>query len=191
MNKFDEFSLDRFLQAIVDRSRDYVPLEQRLRANPIFQEKVRCQREKIAAEKEMALAAAAGQKTSTKKRAVKQKGPEAEHVGTASVNKANIRFYSQPMNVGKEALDAIHTVVGNWFEFTLDQMETFCANKGKESLDTWEDCYAMLKSQGIVDNYWEYSGLCHELLAQDECASLLPSSFPPGHYESKRAAARK
>lgn len=177
------------LQPIVDRSRNYVPLEQRLRADPIFQEKVRSQREKIIAEGATRDSVTA-RNTSTRKRPLKKKGIE-DNAASAPINKANIRFYSQPMKVSKDALDVVHTVVGNWLEFTLDQMEIFCANESKESLETWEDCYAMAKSQGIVKNYWEYSGLCHELLMQDECASLLPSSFPPGHYESKRAASRE
>lgn len=126
----------------------------------------------------------------SKKRVVKRKPPE-HNVASAPVNKANIRFYSQPMPISKNALDVVHNVVGEWLEFTLDQMEIFCANEGLESLDTWEDCYSMLESQGIVKNYWEYSGLCHELLTQDECSQLLPSNFPPGHYKNKRAAARK
>jgi len=174
------------LQTIVDRSRNFVPLEQRLRADPIFQEKVRCQREKMAAEKAVQYSS----QVSKKKPRVLKSGPE-DNVASASINKANFRFYSQPMKVSKDALDSVHSIVGQWLEFTLDQMGTYCANKCIESLDTWEDCYKMLKSQGIVTNYWEYSGLCHELLTQDECSLLLPSGFPSGHYESKRAAKRK
>ena len=174
-------------QTIVDRSRNFVPLEQRLKADPVFQEKVRCQREKIAAEK----AARAAVEVSKKRPPVFRKTAPEDNVASASINKANLRFYSQPMKVTKDALDSVHSVVGQWLEFTLDQMGIFCANRGIQSLETWEDCYKMLKNQGIVDNYWEYSGLCHELLTQEECSQLLPSGFPSEHYLSKRATKRK
>ena len=158
-----------------------------MKADPVFQAKVRIQRERIAAEK----SAQDGQQNSKKKPKVSKKTVLEHNVASVSVNKANFRFYSQPMSVSKDGLDAVHSVAGKWLEFTLDQMGIFCANKGIDSLETWEDCYKMLKSQGIVKNYWEYSGLCHELLTQDECAQLLPSGFPSNHYESKRATKRK
>ena len=105
-------------------------------------------------------------------------------------NKGNFRFYART-KITKEALDAVHNLVGEWFDFTIDQMETFCNDEGKVALETWEDCMRLLKRQGIIKNYWEYSGLCHELLLNDECSGLLPSDFPAGHYESKREAKRQ
>ena len=71
------------------------------------------------------------------------------------------------------------------------QMEHFCIDEGKTSLDSWEDCYKMMKRQGIVKNYMEYSGLCHELLLNDECELLLPTTAPPEYYEWKRKAKRE
>ena len=137
-------------------------------------------------------AAAAKMKTLAQKRprVAPAKKVQQDNVANVATNKANLRFYART-KVTKEALGAVHDLVGEWFDFTIDQMETFCLDEGKQTLESWEDCYKMLKRQGIVKNYWEYSGLCHELLSNDECAQLLPSSFPPGHSESKLVAKRQ
>ena len=166
-----------------------MPLEVRLGADPIFQAKVKSQRAKQAALKAAEEAAAAKKKPPAQKRqrAASVKRKQADNVADVATNKANLKFYART-KVTKEALDAVHDLVGEWFDFTIDQMETYCNDEGKETLESWEDCYKMLKRQGIVKNYWDYSGLCHELLSNDECAQLLLSSFPPGHSESKREA---
>lgn len=161
------------IQELEDKSQDFVPLEQRLRTDPVFQEKVRSQRQKLAAQKAAEEAAAKKKKMNKQTRPTAKKSL-ADNIASVRTNRANFRFYSRSMKVSTEALDTVHDIVDQWVDFTLDQMEVFCANKGKESLDTWEDCMDMLISQGIVKNYAEYSGLCHELLSNDECATLLP-----------------
>lgn len=174
---------------MVDRTKDYVPIEQRLKADPLFQAKVKSQRAKLAAEKAAEEAAAARRKLAARKPRAARKKME-DNITNEANNKANLKFYART-KVSKEALDAVHGLVGEWFDFTLDQMEAFCADEGKTSLDKWEDCLKMLKRQGIVKNYWEYSGLCHEVLTHDESAKILPSGFPPGHEEAKREAKRR
>ena len=181
----------RGFQEIEDRSKDFVPLEKRLKADPVFQAKVKFQRAKVAAQKAEEAAAEAKKKAAKKKpRAVSTKKKEEDNITSVAFNKANFRFYAGT-KVTKEALDAVHGLVGEWFDFTLDQMENFCIDEGIPSLDSWEDCYKMMKRQGIVKNYMEYSGLCHELLLNDECQLLLPTTAPPEYYEWKRKAKRE
>ncbi|EFX86310.1 hypothetical protein DAPPUDRAFT_308521 [Daphnia pulex] len=181
-------------EKIEDRSKDFVPLEKRLKADPVFQAKVKYQRAKVAAQKAEEAAAEAKKKEAKKKpRAVSTKKKEEDNIASVATNKGNLRFYAQQCGankVTKEALDAVHGMVGEWFDFTLDQMENFCIDEGIPSLDSWEDCYKMMKRQGIVKNYMEYSGLCHELLLNDECELLLPTTAPPEYYEWKRKAKR-
>ena len=169
----------------------------RLNADPVYQAKVKMQRAKNAAEKAAQEAAARAAADAAKKKrarlnAPRKKRPE-DNVQDASTNKNNFKFFASKAGVkpAKDALDAIHDLMGEWFDFTLDQMEVFVADEGKTSVDTWEDCLKMLKRQGVVKNYWDYSGLCHELLTHDEMAPLLPSGFPPGHDEAKKAAKAK
>jgi hypothetical protein len=170
-----------------------VPLKDRLKADPEFQAKVKFQRAKMAAEKAAEEAAAAAKKLAKSKPARATRAPakkkKPDNIASEAVNKNNLRFYART-KVGKDALDSIHDLVGEWFEHTLDQMEIYCQDEGKESMDTWEDAFKLLKRQGIVKNYWDYSGLCHELLTNDECEKLLPSEFPPGHHEAVREAKR-
>ena len=157
-------------------------------ADPVFQAKVKSQRAKVTAQKAADEAKAAALKNATKKkpRAAPTKKKEDDNITNVANNKGNLRFYART-KVTKEALDAIHGLVGEWFDFTLDQMENFCIDEGKPSLDSWEDCYKMMKRQGIVNNYMEYS----DLLLNDECAQLLPTSFPPEYYDQKRQAKRQ
>ncbi|XP_046633384.1 proteoglycan 4-like [Daphnia pulicaria] len=178
-------------EEIEDRSKDFVPLEKRLKADPVFQAKVKYQRAKVAAQKAEEAAAEAKKKAAKKKpRAVSTKKKEEDNITSVAFNKANFRFYAGT-KVTKEALDAVHGLVGEWFDFTLDQMENFCIDEGIPSLDSWEDCYKMMKRQGIVKNYMEYSGLCHELLLNDECELLLPTTTPPELYEWRRKAKKE
>lgn len=168
-------------------------MEQRLRADPVFHAKVKSQRAKLAAQKATEDATIARKKltqTTNKSRAKPMKRKQTDNVTNPADNKANLRFFASS-KVTKEALDAVHDLVGEWFDFTIDQMETFCHDEGKPTIDTWEDCMKLLKRQGIVKDYWEYSGLCHELLLNDESAKLLPFDLPPGYEESKREAKRK
>ncbi len=159
-------------------------------ADPVFQAKVKIQRAKVAAQKAEEASAEAKKKEAKKKtRTVNAKKKDEDNIASVATNKGNLRFYART-KVTKEALEAVHGMVGEWFDFTLDQMENFCIDEGKSSLDSWEDCYKMMKRQGIVKNYMEYSGLCHELLLNDECAQLLPTSFPAEFYEWKRKAKR-
>jgi hypothetical protein len=51
-------------------------------------------------------------------------------------NKGNLRFYART-KVLKDALDAVHGMVGEWLDFTLDQMENFYIDEGKSFLDSW------------------------------------------------------
>ena len=142
----------------------------------------------MTAQKAAEEALAAQKKTVRKPRTVKER--QEDNVATVVINKANYKFYSRS-KVSKEALDSVHDLVGEWLDHTLDQMENFCSDEGKLSLDTWEDCYKMMKRQGLVKDYWDYSGLCHDLLSVDEYRDLLPSTFPAEHYEAKREAKRQ
>ena len=169
-----------------------MPLEQRLKSDPEAQAKIKFQRAKMAATKAAEEAAAAKKRAQNQPtrapRAPRKKKPD--NIASEAVNKNNLRFYAKT-KVAKDALDSIHDLMGEWFEHTIDQMEIFLHDEGKQSMDNWEDCYKMLKRQGIVKNYWDYSGLCHELLTNDECEKLLPSEFPPGHHEAVRENMRK
>lgn len=154
----------------------------------MFQAKVNVQKAKIEAAKAAEQEAAAKIKAARKPRSTAAKKTD-DNITNVVTNKGNLRFYSK-FKVAKDALDAAHDVVSEWFDFTLDQMETFCDEEGV-TLDTWKDCYKMLKRQNIVKNEAEYAGLCHDLLLNDEAQDLLPSEFPAGHYESKRQAKRR
>lgn len=166
-----------------------MPLEERLKADPIFQAKVKSQRAKVAAQKAAEEAAAKKSKPQKKQRVVIKKKEE-DNIANVSTNKANLRFYART-KVTKEAMETVHGLVGQWFEFTLRQIEKYCIDEGKSSLDTWQDCYKVMKRQGLVDSHAEYSGLCHELLMNDECSQLLPSQFPPEFAEWKRQAQKR
>ncbi|KAI9561969.1 hypothetical protein GHT06_012932 [Daphnia sinensis] len=175
---------------IPDRSQDFVPLEERLMADPIFQAKVSIQQAKLAAQKAAEEAAAAAKKAATKRKPRIIKKKEEDNIASVATNKGNFRFYART-KVTKDALEVVHGLVGEWFDFTLRQIEKYCIDEGKTSLDTWEDCYKVMKRQGIVKNYVEYSGLCHELLMNDECDQLLPTRPPPEFAEWKREAQKR
>ena len=160
-----------------------------MKADPLFQAKVKFQRDKNAAEKAAADAAAAKKKLVTPKKTRAPKKKVDDNITNAATNKANLKFYAGT-KVTKEALDSIHDLVGEWFDFTLDQLDLFLEDEGKDSLETWEDCAKMLKRQGIAKNQMEYSGLIREVMTYDESEDLLPSSFPPGHEEAKLEAKR-
>lgn len=176
-------------QTLPDRSKSYIPLEKRLREDATFQAKVNVQKAKIEAAKVAEQAAAARSKTVTRKPRTTAAKKMADNITNVVTNKGNLRFYAK-FKVAKDAMEAAHEVVSEWFDFTLDQMETFCDEEGI-ALDSWENCYKMLKRQNIVKNEAEYAGLCHDLLLNDEAQDLLPSEFPAGHYESKRQAKRR
>lgn len=160
-----------------------------MKADPIFQAKVKLQKEKNAAEKAAADAAAAKKKLATPKKTRAPRKKVDDNITNVATNKANLKFYART-KVTKEALESIHELVGEWFDFTLDQLEIFLEEEGKDSLETWEDCAKMLRKQGIAKNYMEYSGLINEVMTPDESVKLLPQNFPPGHEEAKLEAKR-
>lgn len=178
-------------QEIPDRSKDFVPFEERLMADPVFQAKVSRQRTKLAAQKAAEEAVAAAAKKTTykrKQRVIKKK--EEDNIASVATNKGNFRFYARA-KVTKDALEVVHGLVGEWFDFTLRQIEKYCIDEGKASLDTWQDCYKVMKRQGLAKNYAEYAGLCHDLLMNDECEELLPTRPPPEYAEWKREAQKR
>ena len=167
-----------------------MPLEKRLKEDATFQAKVNVQKAKIEAAKAAEKLAAASARTAQRKaRATVAKKTE-DNITSVATNKANLRFYSK-FKVAKDGLDAIHELVSEWAEFTLDQMEAFADEEGIYALDTWQHCSKLFKRQNIVENDAAYAGLCHEMLFNDEAEDLLPSEFPAGHYESKRLAKRR
>ncbi|EFX85595.1 hypothetical protein DAPPUDRAFT_222518 [Daphnia pulex] len=94
-------------EEIEDRSKDFVPLEKRLKADPVFQAKVKYQRAKVAAQKAEEAAAEAKKKEAKKKpRAVSTKKKEEDNIASVATNKGNLRFYAGT-KVTKEALDAV------------------------------------------------------------------------------------
>ncbi|XP_059350403.1 mucin-2-like isoform X3 [Daphnia carinata] len=177
-------------EEIPDRSKDFVPFEERLMADPIFQAKMSLQQAKLASQKAAEEAAAAAKKATTKRKPRIIKKKEEDNIASVATNKGNFRFYART-KVTKDALEVVHGLVGEWFDFTLRQVEKYCIDEGKASLDTWEDCYKVLKRQGLVSDYVEYSGLCHDLLLNDECDQLLPTRPPPEYAEWRREAQKR
>uniref|UniRef100_A0A0P6ERS9 Uncharacterized protein n=1 Tax=Daphnia magna TaxID=35525 RepID=A0A0P6ERS9_9CRUS len=178
-------------EEIPDRSKDFVPFEERLMADPVFQAKVSRQRTKLAAQKAAEEAVAAAAKKTTYKRKQRDiKKKEEDNIASVATNKGNFRFYARA-KVTKDALEVVHGLVGEWFDFTLRQIEKYCIDEGKASLDTWQDCYKVMKRQGLAKNYAEYAGLCHDLLMNDECEELLPTRPPPEYAEWKREAQKR
>ena len=101
-----------------------MPLAERLKRDPEFQAKVKFQRAKMAKEKAAEEAAAAKKLAQSKParapRAPAKKKPE-DNIASESVNKNNLRFYART-KVGKDALDSIHGLMGEWFEHTYGSL---------------------------------------------------------------------
>jgi len=163
-----------------------VPVEVRLKSNVKFQAKVQKQRAKVEAEK-AALESQKATKVVTRKPRVATK-KRIDTIAPFATNKGNLKFYAQ-YKVNNEACETFHRLIDEWADFTLEQVENFCADEGKNGLDTKEDVLKLLQRQGIVKNYWEQSGLCHELLTYDESDKLLASDWPSGKKMPKSSAA--
>jgi hypothetical protein len=168
---------------------DVVPIEVRLKNNPKFQAKVQKQRAKVEAEK-AALEAQKSKNRATKKpRAIPKK--RIDTITPFATNKGNLKFYAD-YKVSNEACEKFHQLVDEWADFTLDQVEIYCADEDQRGLTTKEDVLKLLQRQGIVKNYWDQSGLCHELLTYDESETLLASEWPNGkQLPSRSASSRK
>ena len=166
-----------------------MPIEVRLKNNPKFQAKVKKQRAKIEAEKAALEAQKSKNRAVKKPRAIQKK--RIDTITPFATNKGNLKFYAE-YKVSNEACEKFHQLVDEWADFTLDQVEIYCIDEDQRGLDTKEDVLKLLQRQGIVKNYWEQSGLCHDLLTYDESETLLASEWPNGkQLPSRPASSRK
>ena len=173
----------------------YEPLEVRLKRDAKFQAKVAMQRSKHEAaerqrqQQQQRLKDQAKAERAAKRAAGAVRRPSQQQrlhrFCSFATNKANCKFYSK-LKVDKTALDTWDELLHDWAEFTLDQAETFVQDEGKDALETKEDVLKLLKRQGIVKNYWQQSGLCHELLLYDESEGLLASEWPANSSKSSK-----
>jgi hypothetical protein len=170
------------------QKQDFVPIEVRLKNNPKFQAKVQKQRAKVEAEKAALEAQKSKNRAIKKPRAIPKK--RIDTITPFTTNKGNLKFYAK-YKVSNEACEKFHQLVDEWADFTLDQVEIFCTDEDQNGLDTKEDVLKLLQRQGIVKNYWDQSGLCHELLTYDESENLLASEWPNGKQLPARPASSR